>query len=503
MDIRGMRALVAAALALAALPLAAGPATATHTEPLEPNGGQLVDECHGSSPSPGMCRQLEQLTRLGAQACRFGRSATPVDDPGDACSAVDGRAYSPAAMAHYEDSWIHRALSLQAHLDDGVPLHEALFPGTHNSFNSAAYQPTLSGLDHNNVATLTDQLRMDMRSVELDLHWFPSPHGDPEDGFRAPILCHGTSQPIGPVTVHIGCTGERHMRDGLAEVASWVDANPGEVVLLYLENQLDGDPAAHDEAAEAIEAELGERVHRPAGGQCDDMPTGLPEDDILPKQVLIVGNCGAGGAWGTWVHDRGIPNGVWDESKSESDDDFVCPAGGYGSTFQRFFEDSTWLGATFEPTGIAGPGEITVDETRAMVACGVNLFGFDQLVPADPRLAALVWSWAENEPSAGKVAYRDAGGRFRSAKGSKRSGAERPGETARRYACRTGGGWAVTAASGPWADGEAACDAEFGAGADFDVPATALDNAALSAAAGTGEVWLDYAKRRGTWRPVD
>lgn len=492
------RALAAAGLAAASLPLAALPAHATHTEPTEPNGGQVVDECYGSlgqanSTARRMCRHVEQLTRNVAQVCRFARAAVPT--PEAACSAIDGRAHSPEAMTHYEQSWVHRALGLQSQLDDTAPLIDALFPATHNSFNSAAYPPTLSGLDHNNVAGLTDQLRMDMRGLELDVHWFPSPYADPADGGRAPILCHGTTVPVGPVAVHFGCTAERHLREGLAEIDAWLGTHPDEFLLLYLENQLDNDLTAHNAAARAIEAELGGRVHRPTGA-CAEMPADLSEADILAagKQVVIVGNCGPGAAWGSWVHVRG-PR--WDEDKSGVGDDFVCPPGGFPNTFRRYYEDSTWFGATLEPTGLAGPGEITVNETRAMVACGVNLFGFDQLVPGDPRLEALVWSWARNEPGAsstgGVVAYQGADGRF----GTSRRGPQRS------YACRASGAWYVTSATGKWKDGQAACSAER-PGSDFAVPGTGADNAALVAvkqAAGAAEVWLDYARVRGTWTP--
>lgn len=482
------RALVGAVLAAASLPLAALEASATHTEPTTPNGAQVVDACHentaGLPAGEGTCRGLEQLERDLAQLCRVPRPLVPT--PEAACSAVDGRVYSAEAMAHYEASWAHEALALQARLDDTVPMRLALFPATHNSFNSAAYPPTLSGLDHNQVASLTDQLRMDMRGLELDVHWFPSPHADPGDGGRAPILCHGTT--VG--AVHVGCTAERHLRDGLAEIDDWLAGHPGELLVLYLENQLDGDPTAHAAAARAIEAELGRRVYRPAA-TCAPMPTSLSESDVLAagKQVVVVGNCGAGGAWGTWVHERDQAGGTWDESKSGEGDDFACPAGGYAHVFKRFYEDSTWVSHTVEPTGQGSPGEITTAETTAMVACGVNLFGFDQLVPGDPRLAALVWSWAPGEPARGTAAYRDAAGRFRS---------DGPGHR-RPYACRDAGGWHVTVAAGSWHRGDAACAAAF-PGSDFAVPRTASENAALGAAGGGAEVWLGYGKARGAWR---
>lgn len=437
-----------------------------------------------AASASGPERQIEQLERNGAQLCRFPRPTAPT--PEEVCSSIDGRVYSEPAMADYEASWVHRALRLQAHLDDEAPMRLALFPATHNSFNTADQPPTLSGLDHNQVPSLTDQLRMDMRGLELDVHWSPSATGDPNAGMRAPVVCHAEAVDFSVTSVHVGCTSERDLRDALVEIRAWLDANETEFLLLYLENALDDDPVAHDAAGDAISDTLGALVHRPPT-TCASMPTALSEQDIVDAgaRVLIVGNCGPG-AWGSWVHDRGVGT-VWEEGKSADGDDFVCPAGGYADIFQRFYEDSTWLSSTVEPSGLGSSGEITAVETRAMVTCGVNLFGFDQLVPADPRLEALVWSWAPGEPSSGTAALRGADGRFRSADPS----ANHP------YACRDGAVWRVTALAGPWSGGAAACTLEF-PGSEISVPWTGADNASLVSG---GAVWVDYSLTGGEWTP--
>ncbi|MBI2170283.1 MAG: hypothetical protein HYU28_12415 [Actinobacteria bacterium] len=493
------RAMAAVGLAAAIVPGVSTPAKAD----APPSGSDVVEACEdtiGAVPmiGGGTCRGVEQLARDLAQVCRFTRSLG-ADTPEAACSTIDGRVYSEEAMAAYEASWTHQALALQARLDDTTALRYALVPATHNSFNTATQPPTLSGLDHNQVASLTDQLRMDMRGLEVDVHWFPSPEGTAATGFKAPVTCHAQDQGIGPIHVHIGCTAEQTLSHRLDELAAWVDAHPGEFVLLYLENALEDDPLAHDTAGAAIAASLGDRVYRPPAGQaCAPMPTALSERQILDSpgspQILIVGNCDTdvAGAWGTWVHERDQGAGTWAEDKSDVGDDFACADGGPPDTFRRFYEDSTWVSHTVEPTGQGSPGEITVAETSLMVRCGVNLFGFDQLVPADPRLPALVWSWAPDQPARGNAAVRQVDGRFRSAG----AGESHP------YACRdTSGGWHVTAREGAWARGPAACAAEF-AGSAFAVPPTAVDNDALGAAgASTADVWLNYARRGGTWIP--
>jgi hypothetical protein len=456
--------------------------------PDEPiSGGAVPEACVSTAGA---------VPEIGSRACRTGYSVVwgtgaacwRNDVPREACIRVDGRDLSEQAMVDYEASWTHRALGLQRELDADVSLLRSLIPHTHNSFNAAAYMPTLSGSDPNQAVSMRDQLRLDIRSIEIDVHWFPSATSGGADGGMAPIMCHGRTEG-GELRVHVGCTVERHLRDGLAEVREWLQAQPAtdpQLVLLYLENQLNGDPAAHNAATAAIEAQLGSFVLRPpAGGGCTPMPFAATRNQLLAgrSRVLIVGNCDPnGGAWNTWVHDRGQP--TWDESGSDSD--HVCQPQRYGKEFVRRYEDSTWLSA------MAGMGsELTAEETGVLVRCGVNMPGFDQLRAKDARLRELVWSWAPDEPAAsGDCAAQNANARFVTSTCS----------THLPYACVDGAGtWRVTPRRGPWAAGDAACRRAF-PGSSFGVPPNGMENARLRAAAPAGNVWLDYAKVKGDWR---
>src|SRR5688500_5655601 len=83
--------------------------------------------------------------------------------------------------------WVIQALALQYDLAADVPLRNAPWVGTHNSFNSVAEMgPTLSTLDANQQIPLASQLDQGVRSLELDLHWFPSLRA----GGFAPVICH-------------------------------------------------------------------------------------------------------------------------------------------------------------------------------------------------------------------------------------------------------------------------------------------------------------------------
>jgi hypothetical protein len=458
-------------------------------------------------------RSVTQLQRGAATACRTPLRSVSGAAP-EQCTPIDGRAISEARVDAYEQSWTHRALSLQRGLDQGVALAQAQMPHTHNSFNassftvgSTSYYPTLTNQDPNQVYSITDQLRMDVRAIEIDLHWVPSPYaaanGRTDTGGKWVTMCHGNNDTV--KGVHVGCTWDRPFEDGLTEVRTWLDANPDQVILLYLENQLTDEsgaynPQAHEIAAGILSDELGSKVYRPPAGQaCADMPLGVSRTDIrnAGAQVLIVGNCGAGGDWGTWVHERGPQPAHWDESgdpttygPSDCARDRAQRLA--GAPFRRWYEDSTWLTAMLNGSN----SHITPETTAQMVKCGVNIVGFDQLMPDDGRLSAFVWSWAPDEPKAGagSCAYQGGDGRFRAGNcGDKK-----------HFACIDPAGvWHVTSGTGKWDKVNTKCADEF-PGSRFVVPANGLHNQLIAEAkrSPSDEVWLNYSASGGSWTPL-
>jgi hypothetical protein len=166
----------------------------------------------------------------------------------------------------------------------------------------------------------------------------------------------------------------------------------------------------------------------------------------------------------------------------------------YGTKLVRFYEDSTFV-STAAAEGDPGH-RFTPASVEQMVQCGVNLFGLDQADPNDPRLAAMVWSWAENEPRAsttGACAYDGGDDRFHSALCSGPAG---------HFACvdRTGA-WFVSRKTGRPVAGAKVCAAER-SGARFAVPGSGAHAQQLreaKAAAGVSAAWLAYSASNGTW----
>jgi hypothetical protein len=391
-----------------------------------------------------------------------------------------------AVGASPQGRWLNRALDLQYQLAGDVGLGNAPFVGTHNSFNSVAEMgPTTSTLDPNQQLSIVGQLDIGVRAIELDLHWTIAPSA----GQLAPVVCHAFPN-------HVPCTTEKTLGPVLGEIAAWLrePANSDQVLFLYLEDHLD-QTAGYDAAAAIIQQELGAVLYAPPGGVCEELPLALTRDQILAsgKRVIIVGNspCGIGSAWPALVFN-------WDqhlETQVRSFSDFPACGDDYSraqfdSTQVRYYEDA-------RPSQGAGP-RITPQIAAEMAHCGVDLLGLDQLAPEDPRLAALVWSWAKGQPSRGRCAVQTM--RKRSlATGWKTLEC---GEL-RRPACRRGARWLLAPEAIPQRRGRTACKAVH---AQFAVPRTGFEAQLLRKrmqGARAGQVWLGYVKERGGWKPLD
>lgn len=343
----------------------------------------------------------------------------------DLHSRTDSPAAREAAVQEYLRSDTHRRLALQYALGNDVPFRHATWLGTHNSFNNTTRDPTLSGLDSNQQLSMTDQLRLDMRTLEVDAHWFPSVAA----GGYGPVACHARGQD----QQHAGCTTEALLGDVLRELATWLRANPGQVLLLYLEDHLDTDQG-YAAGAEAVRSALGPLLYAPGGTRCTPLPLDRTRNDVLRarKQVLVISGCHSGAGWNGTVfsgearaRDETGPGGY-----GPSRCDPARPPAVYDDHLLRVFEDSTALTATTAQ----GADRISPTQAAAFQRCAVDITGFDQLEPSDPRLTASIWSWARSQPADGRCAVMTADG-FHSAPCSVRA----------PQACRTPAGWTVVA----------------------------------------------------------
>ena len=385
------------------------------------------------------------------------------------------------------EAWTQRALGLQYELASDVPLRNAPWVGTHNSFNSVAEMgPALSPLDSNQKLPIGEQLQLGIRSLELDVHWFPSARA----GGFAPVVCHATGE-------HGGCSVEKTLAEVLTEIHGWLRENPDQVLLLYLEDHLDAQEG-HDAAAAVLEQELGPAIYRPpAGGGCAPTPLDLRRNEVRSTgaQVVIVSDCGEGAAWPAQVwsfsdHVETRPRGYRDFPDCGPDFDRAT----YDNEMVRYFEDSTKVTAGGSVVGATTRDDgITPATAAAMARCGVDLLGLDQLAVGDPRLDALVWSWAPGEPGSGDCAVQRADARWEAEACRGRHPA----------ACRADGSWRLTPRAESRSNAARACAAES---AVFAAPRTGYEGQLLRVAmeaVGASQVWLGLTRTGESWRALD
>ena len=453
--------------------------------------GQLVLACKG----------LGTAMQLAASQCRV------VDMPIDSCARYSGTAIGDPTIRTYLSGPVHKALQQQYRLGLNSPLRQALVPATHNSFNytNANVPPTVSGMDPDQLYSMTQQLEMDIRGLELDVHWFPH-LGSP--GGYAPILCHG-------FTDHLGCTFERTFASGLQHIRSWLDAHPDAVIILDVEQHLndgvDDVGRSFPAAAAAIESTLGrdsarDIVFRPGqmhpGATCatQDIPldVSLARIHATGKQVLMYSSgCGYDpNGWDSIIFNE--RNRIQDEASAFGGSQYPdCHFSReqYQTSWTRFYDSSTLIDAL---SG-AGPAQpMPPAQIQAMVRCGVNMPSINFVDPDTAQLEAFVWSWAYGQPlsaPAQQCAVHSGAGRFQAESCTQLL----------HYVCAAGDGWHLTT-RGVFSSGPPACAAEF-PGSVFAVPRNGYHNELLKTAkshAGVDRAWLGYASTGDgqNWAPT-
>ncbi|WP_421843175.1 hypothetical protein [Mycobacterium sp.] len=443
--------------------------------------------CNAISPFAVPCIALNK----GANAVSF--ECRRVGVPDRKCVIPLGFRVTQAARDAYLQSWVHQTAQFQYALADPLPLVDAQWLGTHNSFNSLNEGFTVSHFDSNQQLSLTQLLDVDMRSLELDLHYIRQLR---LFGKHAVTVCHGQ----GPEVGNLGCTTEPLFSEVLPKIATWLNA-PGhtdEVVMLYLEDNLD-DTAAYASTIATLDRVLQrpdgsslifhpDPVGRSADG-CVPLPLQLSRDDVRASgaRVVLVGSCARG--WSTDVFEWSsvhVEGGSTSAYQPYPACDATYSPTVYASKLVRYFEDSTLVSVLAEnPTRPpVDPEALTPPKVQAMTNCGVNLFGFDQLLPDDGRIQASLWSWAPDEPrpGAGTCTLQRADSRWVAA----------PCGDSYHAACLSSADtWTVTPIPTTFAAAPLACSV---IGAEFALPRTGLQNAHLHAAAGpAGGAWVRYA----------
>jgi hypothetical protein len=365
------------------------------------------------------------------------------------------------------NTWQGRAIVDQMELSLDVPLAYATMIGSHNSYNSKAYDY----IDPNQYLTLLDQLRGGAHFIELDVH-------DRDDSDV--VLCHSKHETGGMG----GCgSGDRLLTEGLDELRVFLEdaAFKQRIFIIYLEN-FSTDTAA---VYEAIQDKIGSYVYKSGG--CKSIPA-----KTLTAQHIL---------------DAGKRVLIWNGSEVE-------PECSDNVGFKNMvFTGLGWDGRTWEDEPMFTDLEKLKNKwTPAMVVeeieKGKNLANHDFLYINDVY-KAMAWSWNTDEPN--DVGNEDCAVQTttkRLGKGEVWNDVPCGTENI-AYACENSSGdWKATSNqnTGQWSQGDEMCSKEFGSGYFFSVPVSAAENVKLTnakqASSSAGKsIWLNYndQAKEGTW----
>lgn len=373
-------------------------------------------------------------------------------------------------IADFQNSWAGKALAYQRSLDTNSPLIDNNILGSHNTYNSETYQNITRYIDPQQKHSIYDQLRIGARFIELDAHWTAQTHGSVWTWGPGLLLCHsGIGSSVGDL--HVGCSlTDRFVKDGIAEVAQFLNENTEEVIILYIEDHTDGH---HQELLDVLNEKLSGKIY--ASNGCSNIPDGLSKAQIrnAGKQVVL-----------------------WKDGGCSSNNSMAQLAfTGLGGV-DRIWEDRTSVGAIGAFFTGGSVEKIEPADVAQAFKNGGNIVNLDDLTYNDGRMEAGIWSWDKNEPNnwGGNqdCAVQWGNGRWDDAGCSSQY----------HFACKAqDGSWDISRTKDTWSVGQEAC-ALLGSGYTFSAPTNSKDNEALKIVkGGVSHVWLNASDldTEGSW----
>lgn len=389
-------------------------------------------------------------------------------------------------VAEFKESRIYKILALQRIIDQKAPLNQATFFGTHNSYNSKAYRiPFIRYMDPNQELSISEQLELGIRSIELDAHWF---YSSPLK--KDILLCHGFSN-------HLGCSlFDRPLKSALQEIAAWLKDHKNEVVLLYIERHLDGQDAR---LADLLHAYLGPYIFTPRMAQQKPLNTLTKATLIKAGKSLLIISQGSSQSFGhSDLNDYVfidptifIDANLGDISSLDCSNRSLYQDKTHQSLW-RIYEDRTLYRKITSPMPLLTPKKL-----QALLGCKINWIALDKINRNDPRLSALIWSWVAPYPQAkaGRcAAYQNQQGII-----------NKPcTESLNAFVCQaSNGNFKIVKQQGIWQDGEKNCQRYAGKAWHFATPINAGQMKLLHDLAKKSDIscaWLNYSQTiNGDW----
>ncbi|KAL4151004.1 hypothetical protein PRNP1_010390 [Phytophthora ramorum] len=358
------------------------------------------------------------------------------------------------------DPWVANTLAFQLNLSYSETLCYTQLPGTHNSVitqargygnrdqlfnamlnasNADSYMRT-----SNQFLSLTDQLNLGARFLELDVHYFASALHDAHcsnlgvsliDNLSANLVASlksvlevsGEDNTVDWTSDLVGCLpslsgiraeDQRLHNESLSEVATWLANHPNDFIVLFTDI---GDEvttfAQMDALLEIYSNTFGNKLFTPADFENSGSDwNGFTLEDLIRqgKQVILIT---ASEMNSLMFYSREMCAGWVDIPRNASGEAGTF----FGETMStgrivRAFESELHY-ATFSESALGGgnrsadsatePAMVNASSLPVFVEAGVNMLAPDGLDGA--TMAAMVWTWAENQPSAGATAVQLSG----------------------------------------------------------------------------------------------
>lgn len=333
------------------------------------------------------------------------------------------------------NQWAVDSLKFQRKLQLDQPFMKFEAPGTHNSAISQAYgfgieEDAIEAILGINLykgddegegvcqyLSITDQLRMGLRHIEIDIWW-----GTYVEKGHDIVVCHSPipgypfwevekaaaekNISLGWDVRNLSCLGTWHnFTDILMEVRDFVDSTPDEIVMLYLDTKFPPFPEQATKGNKDMLDVFGDMIFLPGEGD----PRNFTIRQLLAMGKRIIVEDHEEG----WMHPSEGPVVVFNPDlwahQFSADAFFEYP----NCTIEG---DSDWYGKEMVR---ALDGSFTEAATR----CGVNIVSGDYQNPDSMQL--FVWSWDLKEPRfaggcpaimpSGRWAVFDCNSSFRSA----------------------------------------------------------------------------------------
>lgn len=454
-------------------------------------------------------------------------------------TCVDQQRYSLTKAMNADQGWAAWALSQQrAAIGRNEQLNWITTMGTHNSYSNSHQGYTLS-MGQNQIYSITDQLNAGARILELDPHAY---YTDVNGGHLT--VCHGSdlSTGLGGIDINLpnsdtgGCAltspaYARYLEAVLGEIANWMDTNPQEVLVIFIDDGGDSDHIGghYQDLQNDILGLLGSRVwtvsntvsisqgHVPSIAQMQSAGKSiilLSDHYINIDQVHTFDTKGALVAQNT-------PGAFRSNSTDNASSTLLaarsafnplnCADGDGRSALAR--PRDAWFrlgeGRSLSDWWQTGSAQPLIDSAAVVQATGCVasyieldfLYALDQVPTSeysgaspDTRFESGVWSWAKNDYGLNGPASLQNGRWVSSPEFNSSNTAVK-----RNAACYTVDAtadwgarkkWSVTKTAVAWSLAQGECNAEYGAA--FGAPANAYENYVLTSTPGADNIWLNH-----------